>query len=254
MNIRSLVAAANIGVVFLLGAGTAAQAAEVRVLSAYGMRAVMIAVSPKFEKATGHTLALRFANPRKIEQGVQDRDIADVVIAGNVDATNGQILPGSVTPVARGLLGMAVHKGAPKPDISSADAVKRALLAAKSISYNRAGGPFVHFSEVFERWGIADQLERKTTFGTTPPRRVGDLVANGEAEIGLHSIGLLMNISGIEIVGPLPEDLQPAGNVNSAAIMSGATDMAAAKALIDFLRTPEAAKVIMAHGMKPANP
>lgn len=254
MKIRLLTAAANIGVVSLLGAGTAAQAAEIRVLSAYGMRTVMIAVSPKFEKATGHTIALQFANPRKIEQGVQDRDIADVVITSIVDAENGQFLSGSVTPVARGLLGVAIREGAPRPDISSADAVKRALLGAKSISYNRAGNPFIHFSEVFERLGIAEEMKKKTILGAPPPHRVGDLVANGKAEIGLHSIGLLMHIPGIEIIGQLPDDLQQAGEGQSAAIMSGAKDVAAAKALIAFLRSPEAAAEIKAVGMAPAIP
>jgi molybdate transport system substrate-binding protein len=251
MNLRSLVVAANIGVAFLMGAGGAAQAAEVRVLSGYAMRDIMIDVGPKFEHATGHKLAMRFANPRKIESMIQDPEIADVVIASTVDVANGHFLPGSVTPVARGLLGVAVRKGAPMPDISSADAVKRALLAAKSISYNRAGNSFTHLSGVFERWGIAGELKPKTTLGTPPPGRVGDLVASGEVEIGLHSISLLIGIPGIEIIGPLPEDLQPSGIVNFAAIMSGTADMAAAKALIEFLRTPEAAAVIKGKGMTP---
>ena len=255
MNIRSLVAAANIGVVFLLGAGIAAQAAEVRVLSSYGMRAVMIDVMPKFERATGHTLTfIGFANLSALEKRIQDREIADVVIGEHVVLAKGPVVPGSVTPIAHGLLGVAVRKDAPKPDISSSDAVKRALLAAKSISYNRGGAPFMHFTKVLEGWGIADEMKPKTILGTPPPRRVGDLVANGEAGIGMHAIALLEGIPGIDIIGPLPDDIQLAGNVNSAAIMAGAKDVAAAKALIDFLRTPEAVAVIKAKSMAPAAP
>ena len=255
MNIRSLVVAVKIGVAFLLGASITAQAAEVRVLSVYGMRAVMIDVMPKFEHATGHKLTfIGFANAPGIEKRIQDREIADVVIASGVVLAKGPVVPSSITPVAHGLLGVAVRKDAPKPDISSSDAVKRALLAAKSISYNRGGAPFIHFTKVLEGWGIADEMKPKTILGTPPPRRVGDLVANGEAEIGLHAISLLEGIPGIDIIGPLPDDIQLAGEAQSAAIMAGAKNMAAAKALIDFLRTPEAVAVMKAKGMAPAAP
>lgn len=249
MKIRSSLAAANAALIFLVLVGVTAEAAEVRVLSGYGTRAVMIDVGPKFEQATGHKLAIKFATPREIEKRIQDRETADVVIVGGVDFAKGQVLPGSVTAVARTLMGVAVRKDAPKPDISSPDAVKRALLAAKSVSYDD-GPAATHFVKVLDSWGIADQMKRKTIIGAKPPRRVGDLVANGEAEIGVHVISLLIGIPGIEIVGPLPEDLQHA-TVTSAAIMAGAKDMSAAKALIDFLRTPEAAMVIKAKGMAP---
>ena len=254
MNIRSLVAAANVGVVFLLGAGIAAQAAEVRVLSSYGMRDVLVGIHAKFEAATGHTVAVNFANPRLIEKRIQDRETVDVVIGGDIDFAKGQFVPGSVTPIARGVLGVAVRKGAPKPDISSPDAVKRALIAAKSISYNHDGAPFIHFVQVLERWGIADEMKQKTILGKTPPRRVGDLVANGEAEIGVHPISLLMSVPGIDLIGPLPNDLQLAGDGHSAAIMAGAKDMGAARALVDFLHSPEAVAVIKAKGLAPAAP
>ncbi|MBI3917614.1 MAG: substrate-binding domain-containing protein [Betaproteobacteria bacterium] len=250
MNIRSLVTAANIGVVFLLGAGIAAHAAEISVLSSYGMRAVMFDVQPKFEQMTGHKVTFKFANSRGIEKRIQDRETADVVITGGVDFANGQVLPGSVTPVARTLIGMAVRKDAPTPDISSPDAVKRALLAAKSISHDD-GPASIHFVKVLGRWGIADEMKRKTIMGGPPPRRVGDLVAAGEAEMGVHVLSLLVGIPGIEIVGPLPHEIQ-SGDVTLAAIVAGAKDVEAAKALIDFLRTPEAAAVIRAKGMVPA--
>ncbi|MBI4194348.1 MAG: substrate-binding domain-containing protein [Betaproteobacteria bacterium] len=247
-----LLAAAAFVIVFALLAGAAAEAAEIKVLSSYGMRAVMLDVVPRFEKATGHMVAIEFATPRVIAKSVADAEAADVVISAGGDLAKGQVLPESITAVARTVMGVAVRTDAPKPDISSPDAVKRALLAAKSVSYDD-GLAAVHFTKVLDNWGIADDIKRKTTIGSRPPRRVGDLVASGEVEIGVYVISLLIGIPGIEVVGPLPEDLQHASGTN-AAVMAGARDAEAAKALIDFLRTPDAAAVIRAKGMKPAAP
>lgn len=242
----------NIAFVFPLVCGIAAEAAELQVLSSYGARAVMTELAPKFQHATGHTLAIKFTQPRMIAKHIQNGEIADVVITGGVDFAKGQILPASVAPVMRSLMGMAVRKDAARPDISSPDAVRHALLAAKSIS--RDDGPAAaHFAGLLDQWGIGDTIREKTIIGGPPPRRVGDLVANGEVEIGVHVISLLIGIRGIEIVGPLPDDMQHA-NVTSAAIMAGAKDTEAARALIAFLRTPEAAAVIRAKGMEPVIP
>lgn len=249
MSIRSLTAV-NTGFIFLLLVGMAAQAAELKVLSGYGMREVMKDVGPKFEHATGHKVAIKFATPRDIAKRIQDGETADVVIAGGVDLAQGQVLRESVTVVARALMGVAVRKDTPKPDITSPDAVKRTLLTAKSVSYDD-GPAALHFAKVLDSWGIADEIKRKTIIGGPPPRRVGDLVASGEVEIGVHVISLLIDIPGIEIIGPLPDDMQQA-NVTSAAIMAGAKDSDAAKALIVFLRSPEAVGVIKAKGMEPA--
>lgn len=251
MNIRSGVAAAHIALVFLLGAGIAAEAAEVRVLASYGARDVIQEIAPRFEAATGHNLAIRLQTPRVIQKTIQDGAAADVVIAAGVDLAEGQMLPASVTPVARGILGVAVRKDAPKPDISSVDAVKRALLGAKSIAYS--GGPAaVNFVKTFNSWNT-EESQRKIIIGGPPPGRVEDLVASGEAEIGVHVLSILLAFPGIQTIGALPEELQSA-TVTSAAIMSGAKDTSAAKALIDFLRTPEAVAVIKAKGMAPAMP
>ena len=170
---------------------------------------------------------------------------------------DGKALAGNVTVLARSGIGVAVRKGAPKPDISSPDALKRTLLAAKSIAYvdpASGGASGIHFAKVLDRLGIANEMQSKTVFpNPKTPAEVGVLVANGEAEIGVHLIQELMSVAGIDIVGPLPGDLQDT-TVFSAAIMTGAKDADAAKALVDFLRTPEAAKVIKAKGMEPATP
>ena len=261
MKIRSLVAAANIGFMFLLVLGIKAEAAELKVLSAIGMQLVMEDLGPKFERATGHKLAISFATGGATVKRAQDGETADVVITlgQGIDTLvkDGKAPAGKVTALASAGISVAIRKGAPKPDISSPDALKRTLLAAKSISYvdpASGGASGIHFAKVLDRLGIANEMQSKTVFpNPKTPAAVGVVVANGEAEIGVHLIQELMSVAGIDLVGPLPGDLQDT-IVFSAAIMTGAKDAAAAKALVDFLRTPESAKVIKAKGMEPATP
>ncbi len=261
MKIRSLVAAAPIGFMLLLVLGTKAETAELKVLSAIGMQSVMEDVGPKFERATGHKLAVSFATAGATVKRVQGGEPTDVVIntqsAINSVVKDGKAVAGNVTALALAGIFVAFSQGAPKPDISSPDALKRTLLAAKSISYvdpASGGASGIHFAKVLERLGIANEMQSKTVFpDPKTPAEVGVMVANGEAEIGVHIIQELMPVAGIELVGPLPGDLQYT-IVFSAAIMTDAKDAAAAKALVDFLRTPESAKVIEAKGMEPATP
>ena len=261
MSIRSLVAAANTGFMFLLPVGTAAEAAELKVMSAFGIMAVMEDLGPKFERASGHKLVITFDGFTSIVKRVQDGETADVVVIPRqgIDGfvKSGKAAAGNATVIARSGIGVVVRKGAPKPDISSSEALKRALLTAKSIAYPNPelGGPTgIHFDKALDRLGIGNEMKPKTVFPKTPGgAEVAGLVANGEAEIGVHQIQELMPVAGIEIVGPLPGDLQNT-YVFSAAVMAGAKDGAASKALIDFLRTPEAAAVIKAKGMESAAP
>ena len=259
MKIRLLVAAANIGYMFLLVGGIAAEAAELKVISAIGMQSVMEDLGPKFERASGHKLAITFGSWGAVVKRVQGGEAADVIVIPRqgIDSLvkDGKAAAGEVTDVARSGMGVAVRKGAPKPDISSPEALKRTLLAAKSITYgNPAQGSASgsHFAKVLDRLGIADEMKAKTVF---PPKPGTDplLVANGEAEIGVNQIQELISVPGIELVGPLPGDLQNT-LVFSTAIMAGAKDAEVAKALVNFLRTPEAAVVIKAKGMEPATP
>jgi molybdate transport system substrate-binding protein len=261
MKIRSIVAAANIGFMFLLVVGLKAEAAELKVLSAIGMQSVMEDLRPKFERATGHKLAISFTTAGAAVKRAQSGEAADVVIATRqgIDGLvkNGKAAVDNVTVLASAGISVAIRKGAPKPDISSPDALKRTLLAAKSISYvdpASGGASGIHFVKVLDRLGIANEMKSKTVFpNPKTPAEVGVLVANGEAEIGVHIIVELISVAGIDLVGPLPGDLQNT-IVFSAAIMSGAKDAATAKALVDLLRTPESAKVIKAKGMEPATP
>jgi len=259
MNIRSLVAASSIGFIFLLVVGIAAEAAEIKVLSGSGMRAVMEDVKPKFERASEHQLAISFGNMGAIVKRVRGGEIADVVIIPRrgIDSfvKDGKAIAGNVTVIARSVISLAVRKGAPKPDISSPETLKSTLLAAKSITYSdpaTGSASGVHFAKILDRLGIADEMKSKTVF-LPKPGPVGVLVANGEAEIAVAQLPILIPIAGIDIVGPLPRDLQLL-DVFAAAIMTATRDATASKALVDFLSMPEAAAVIKAKGLEPATP
>ena len=205
---------------------------------------------------------MSFATGGATVKRVQGGEAADVVITlrQGIDTLvkDGKAPADNVTALARAGIVLAVRQGAPKPDISSPDALKRTLLAAKSISYvdpASGGASGIHFAKVLDRLGIASEMKAKTVFPKPPkkPAEVGVVVANGEAEIGVHIVQELTPVAGIELVGPLPGDLQEIV-VFSVAIMTGAKDAVAAKALVDSLRTPEAAAVIKAKGMEPAAP
>ena len=213
-------------------------------------------LGPKFALASGHKLAIEFGNLGTVVQRIQGGETVDVVVLPRqgVDGLvkDGRASPGSVTVLARSGIGVAVRKGGPKPDISTPAAFRRTLLAAKSITYldpASGGTSGVHFASVLDRLGIADEMKPKTVLHSNA-RAAGALVANGEAELGVNLVQELIPLPGIDLLGPLPGDLQNT-LVFCAAIMTGAKDAGASKALIDFLRTPEAITVIKAKGMEP---
>jgi molybdate transport system substrate-binding protein len=256
MKARSFVVAASMGFMFLLMLGISAEAAELKVLCANGMQTVMEDLGPQFERATGHKLVIAFASGGATVKRARDGEPADMVIAPQpaIDGLvkEGKVAADAVTALASTGISVAIRKGARKPDISSPDALKRALLGAKSITYlNPAdgGASGIHFAKVLDRLGIANEVKSKTVFAPKAGA-VGALVANGEAEIGVIQYQLLFSVPGIEIVGPLPGDLQDT-TVFSAAIIGGARE--ASRELINFLRSPEAAKVIKAKGMEPGS-
>lgn len=262
MKIRLLSAATKFGFMFLLVGGTAVQAAEVKVLITNQMKTVMEDLGPKFERATGHNLALTFGGLGAVVKRIQGGETADVIILPRegIDrfVKDGQAAASNVTVVARSRgLAVVIRKGVPQPDISSPEALKRTLLAAKSIAYRtQAGGGASsnNFAKVLDRLGIADEVNQNSVFYPGGAGAgVGALVAKKGAEIGVHFYHEFIPVAGIEIVGPLPGDLQEI-SVLSAAIMTGAKNPEASKALVDFLRTPESAKVIKAKGMEPATP
>jgi molybdate transport system substrate-binding protein len=254
-NLIRMVVAGIAAFAFIAQAGIAG-AAEIKVLAALGVKDVVDDLGPKFERASGHKLAIKFDTLGGVVKMVKGGETADVVLIPRqgIDGLvkDGKATAGDVTDIARSSIVVIVRKGAPKPDISSPDALKRALLSAKSITYGNpadGGASGIHFAKVLDRLGIASEVKSKTMY-SKPGRDTGDLVANGKAELGVNQLQVLRPVAGIEVAGPLPGDLQ-ATTVFSSAIMTGAKSVAASKALVSFLRTLEAAKVIKAKGMEP---
>ena len=254
-----VVATIALAVVWL--ASASAQAAEVKVLSAVGMREVMLDLGPKFERASGHTLVTRFDAGGVIVNRVQGGEAVDVVLVPRAGlerlSQSGKIVAGSGADLASSIAGVAVRQGAAKPDISTPEAFKRALLAARSISRpdpSLGGSSGVHIARVLERLGIANEVQPKSVIASRPDERrdmPGAMVADGRAEMALHQVQELMAVAGIDIVGPFPAELQETF-VFSGGVVTGAGSVEAARALIDFLRTPEAIALIQAKGMQPA--
>jgi molybdate transport system substrate-binding protein len=240
----------------LLVTGTA-QAAVVTVVSSGGFAAAYRALVPEFERTTGNTLVTSWGpsmgnTPDAVPTRLQRGEPIDVVIMVG-DALGdlikgGKVIAESRMDLARSSIGIAVRAGAPKPDISSVDAVKRALLAAKSIAYSDSASGVYISSELFKRLGIADQVASKSRM--IPAEPVGAVVARGEAELGFQQISELKPIAGIDLVGPLPPDLQKI-TIFSAGIVVGSKEPEAAKALTAFLASPAAAPAIRESGMEP---
>ena len=255
MKIRSLVASASFAFVSLLVAGAGeAYAAEVKLLSAEVMRHAINELAGEFERTTGHKLTTSYDSAAAVRTRLQRGEAADVVIiqmpAVEALAEQGKIAPGSMVALARSGLSLAVRKGAPKPDISSVDALKRSLLAAKSIAYpdpTRGAASGVHFRVVIERLGIAQEVNAKAKFrNPSLPRHDVEIVITQAAEI--------LAEPNLDLVGLLPDELQDYNAFTwSAGVTADANEPDAAKSLIQFLSSPGAAAVIRKRGMEPAS-
>jgi molybdate transport system substrate-binding protein len=235
----------------------AAGAAEVRVMISGGMTAAYKALVPEFERATGHKVLTASgpsmgtttnAIPVRLERG----EPADVLIMvgyalGDL-VKKGKVVADSTVDLVRSPIGVAVKSGAPKPDISSADAVKRALLAAKTIAYSDSASGVYVSTEMFAKLGITDAMKDKAR--KIPATPVGEIVAHGDAELGFQQISELKPVAGIDIIGPLPDALQQI-TVFSAGIATVSKEPDAGKALIKFLASPAARAELVKSGMDP---
>jgi molybdate transport system substrate-binding protein len=238
--------------------GSSAGAAELKVASAGAMRAALQELAPAFEKSSGHKLVIEYGTAGNVEEKTAAGDPIDVVILTKprVDklVESAKLVGGTTMMLARVSIGLAVKKGAAKPDISSVDAFKKALLGAKSLAYNDpASGATsgIHMAQVLDKLGLAAQLKPKIRLGApTAGKGTGDLVAHGDAEIGISPVSEL-EVVGIDIVGPLPAELQSPDLVYLAASPMASEQPVPAKALIDFLATPAAKAVYKAKGMEP---
>jgi molybdate transport system substrate-binding protein len=243
----------------LLGSG-AASADEVKVMISGWFASAYRELGPQFEEATGDTLVTVWgpavgtaanAIPVRLARG-EWADVLIVVGYALDDQINaGKVVSGSKVDFARSAIGMAVREGAPKPDISSVDALRRTLLAAKSIVYpDDASGVYIG-GELFRRLGIEGQVESKSRM--IPAERVAGVVANGEAEIGFQQVVELLPVKGVTVVGSLPAEVQRY-MVFSGGIATNAKNPAGAEALIRFLSSPDAAPAIARTGLEPLTP
>ncbi len=240
----------------LFFAGTAC-ADEIRVMTSGAFTAAYLQIIPKFEHTTHVKIVTAFGAsmgnaPDSIPSRLQRGEPVDVVILAGAALDElikqGKVVAGSRVDLVRSSIGMAVRAGAPKPDISSVDALKRTLLEAKSIAYSASASGVYLSHELFQRLGIADQIRGKCKRIANEP--VGAVVARGDAEIGFQQISELLPVPGIDYVGPLPGEVQKV-TVFSAGVAMGAKNPTAARALIKFLASPAVAPAIAKSGLEP---
>ena len=232
-------------------AGTA-QDAELVVLSTISAKEALIELVPEFERASGHKVNITYAGgpglANRIREGVRgDLFVGPEEFSGPLIA-EGRLLGESRTSFARSTTALAVRMGAPKPDISSPENLKNALLAARSVSYS-AGASGIHFVRVLERLGIAAEIAAKRV-PARPGELIGAVVARGEADIGVQQVSELLPVPGIEILGPLPAELRHT-IVYGATAFPEVTHSAAAHAFVTFLRSAAAHTVLRRKGLDP---
>jgi molybdate transport system substrate-binding protein len=246
MSLKIIVAAAA-----LLLAGEAS-AAEIKVIGSPGFREAYTELLPGFEKTTGHKVTTIWGGVNEIANRVAQGETADVVIlpAKQIDdlIKAGKLAPETRVDVARSGVGVAIRAGAPGIDAGTSEGLKKALLAAKTISYS-TGPSGVHMQNVIRAFGIEDQVKGKIVIPPTDTP-VGEVVARGGAEIGFQQVSELIRIKGIDYLGPLPADIQEV-TVFSAALHKNAAAAEAARALVKYLSAPEAAPTIRKTGMDP---
>ncbi len=234
-----------------------ASASEIKVFSTIGVQAALEELAPKIEAATGNKLAITWGTAAILVRKIQAGETADLYVLtgqGLADLIKeSKVAPGSEADIASSGMGVVVKHGAPRPDISTPETYKQTLLNAKAIAYSdpaSGGASGVFFAKTLERMGIADQMKAKTKH-PPPSGNSAKLVVSGEAELAVQQEPEVISVEGVDIIGAPPGDLN---NITSyaAGISPNAKDPDAAKAVIKLLKTPEAAAVYKARGLKPA--
>jgi len=206
MKLHSIAAHTTIGFALSLALGAGSRAAEIKVLASNGVKTVLEELAPQFEKSTGHKLAFRFAPAADLKGQIEKGEAFDVAILTTalIDdlIKQGKLAPATRADVAKSGAGVAIRKGAPKPDIATVEAFKRTLLAAKSIAYVGAGATGANMRKIFEQLGIAEDMKAKTKLLSGVS--AADAVATGEAELGFTQISEILPVAGAELAGPLP--------------------------------------------------
>lgn len=235
-----------------LGLACSVMAAEIRVLAPHAAKQPVSEAILVFERATGHKALVVWTGTEAITQRVADGEVVDVVVnaAQNIDrqSREGKLVGGTRTDFARSSIGAAIPAGATKVDVSTADALKAALLSTRILVVS-SGTSGRHMVEVFAKLGIGEQLNARIR---QPPSgaQIADLLASGEADLGFQQVSELVHAKGIHYLGPIPADLQNY-TIYSAAIHAGAAHFDAAKALLEALRSPMVKTILRSSGMEP---
>src|SRR3954469_21496402 len=242
-------AAATAGLAFMLATG-GASTAEITLLCSNALKSVIEELRPGFEKASGHQLKVEYGSTGPVKAAIEKGRTFDIAILGG-EATDDLIKRGLLTAtsradIARSGMGVAIRKGAAKPDLATTQAFRQALLNAQTIAYSDGGLSGIYLKGLLERLGIAEQLKSKIRFG-----RGGEMVGEGKAEVGLTQVSEILSEPGAELAGPLPPDIQQY-TIFPAAIGAAAANAEAAQALLQFLKSPDAGKLLKAKGLEPA--
>lgn len=240
----------------LLAQATLASTAEIKVYSAIGVKSALEDLVPKFEKATSNKLNISWGLISSFTKKAQEGDVPDVLIVSRASidtlTKEGKIAAGGVT-LDSSIFAFGVKHGAPKPDISTVNAMKKTLLSARAIGYTNpaAGGASgVYFAKMIERLGIASEIKAKSKF-PPPAGFVGTLLTSGEVDIAFQTKPELTTTDGVDVVGPPPGDLGQT-NVFAAGVGAASKNSEAGKSLLKFLISPEAQTVFKAKGFDPA--
>jgi molybdate transport system substrate-binding protein len=224
----------------------------VRLLSTLALQGALIRLAGRFEAATGIGIDAEFAPTIGLMPRLRGGEAADLVILTREGldelAAEGRLVADSRTDLARSHVGLAVKAGAPHPDIATSAALRATLLAARSVAYSRIGASGIYFAQLIEKLGIASEVNAKAAVvasGFTAERLV-----SGEADLAIQQISELKQVAGIEVVGPIPLELQAPG-LFSAGIMAASKRPVEAARLLRFLASPEVAPVLRETGLEP---
>jgi molybdate transport system substrate-binding protein len=224
---------------------------HITVLSGGAMRRFMLEVIPMFEAASGTKVSIRFALTRILKKEIEDGAVFDMALMPRSELDTlipaGKVVAGSRTDVVRSIVGLMVRTGTPAPDIATVDAFKNVLRRAKAISFSK-GPSGLYVAALLERLGLAEEMKEKTVFAIGRP--VGEVVASGEAEIGMQQIIENQPVKGAHLVGPLPAELENFVPY-AAGLATGSANQAAVRDFVAFLASPAAIQIIRDKGMEP---
>jgi molybdate transport system substrate-binding protein len=243
-------------IVALTALAAPASAAEVKVLTAGAFKQVVLALVPDYERQTGNHVTVDNGTAGQLKSRIDGGEAFDIVVItpAVVDdmIASGKVAPGSKINLASVGIGVVVKEGAPKPDIGTVEQFKEALLKAKTVAYidpASGGSSGIYVDKLLEKLGIADQIRPKAKL--KQGGHVADLIASGEAELGIHQISEIVPVKGVTLVGPLPKEIQNT-TVYATGLSASTKEKDAAKELIDYLSGADAAAVLKSKGMDQA--